>query len=69
MTDDQIRKTIRLGIPFFAVTSKGDIVARYMPLGPVFRWQKNQMLPLPLEAEDLCWWLESRIDEDHTDTQ
>ena len=69
MTDAQIRKTIRLGIPFFAVTAKGDILARYLPLGPVFRWQKNRMLPLPLDTEDLCWWLEGHSDEDHTDTQ
>ena len=69
MDDSQIRKTIRLGIPFLAVTKKGDILARYLPLGPVFRWQKNRMLPLPLDVEDLCWWLETRVDEEHTDTQ
>lgn len=69
MTDDQIKDLIRRGLPFFAVTPHGDILARYLPFAPVFRWQKNQMLPMPLQTEDLCWWLSSKTDEDHTDTQ
>jgi hypothetical protein len=58
MTEDQIREAIRVGLPFLAVTPHGDILARYMPLGPVFKWEKNRMLPLPLQGDDLSSWLQ-----------
>jgi len=41
------------------VTSKGDVMARYVPYGPVFKWQRNQMVPMPLQAGDLLWWLQA----------
>ena len=40
------------------------MMARYMYYAPVFVWQKNQMIPMPLQGEDLVWWLQSRDDED-----
>lgn len=67
MTDDQIRVAIRSGWPFFAVTSREEILARYMPAGPVFRWTKNQMMPTPLQGSDLLWWLRASDEDDHPD--
>lgn len=64
MTEDQIREAIRIGLPFFAVTPHGDILARYMPLAPVFKWEKNRMMPMPLQGDDLCWWLHSADQDD-----
>ena len=57
MTDDQIREKIRNGMPFFAVNSRHEMMARYMPFMPVFRWEKNQMVPAPLQGENLIWWM------------
>jgi hypothetical protein len=65
MTDSQIRTAIRSGWPFFGTTSRGEIMARYMPAGPVFRWKKNQMVPTPLQGSDLLWWLQASDEEDH----
>lgn len=59
MTHDQIRQAIRSGWPFFGVTRQGEVMARYVPYGPVFRWQRNQMIPTPLQGEDLLWWLQA----------
>lgn len=64
MTDQQIRQAIRTGYPFFGITSRGEVMARYLPLGPVFRWQRNQMIPLPLQGDDLLWWLQAADEDD-----
>jgi hypothetical protein len=63
MTNQQIRTAIRSGWPFFGVSSQGQVMARYVPFGPVFRWERNQMIPTPLQGEDLLWWLQAN-DED-----
>ena len=64
MTDDRIREAIRDGRPFFAVNSRHEMMARYMYYAPVFVWKKNQMVPMPLQGEDLVWWLQSREGEE-----
>lgn len=64
MTNYQIRNSIKMGLPFFGVTAKREVMARYVPFGPVFRWQQNQMVPTPLEGDDLLWWLQSTDEED-----
>ena len=66
MTRQQISHAIRLGWPFFGVTPQGKVMARYIPFGPVFMWEKNQILPTPLQGEDLLWWMQA-ADEDETD--
>lgn len=63
MTHDDIRAAIRSGLPFFGVTQQGQVMARYLPFGPVYRWKRNQMIPTPLQGEDLLWWLQAS-DED-----
>jgi hypothetical protein len=67
MTDDQIRTAIRAGWPFFGTTSRGQILVRYVPAGPVFQWTKNQALPTPLQGNDLLWWLSASDEDDHPD--
>jgi hypothetical protein len=67
VTDAQIRTAIRSGWPFFGVTSRGEIMARYALAGPVFCWKKNQMIPTPLQGSDLLWWLQASDEEDHAD--
>lgn len=52
MTHEQIRDAIRSGWPFFGVSRQGQVLARYVPFGPVFRWKQNQMIPTPLQGED-----------------
>lgn len=64
MTDHQIRSAVKSGWPFFGVTAKGQVLARYIPFGPVFRWERNQMIPTPLQEEDLLWWLQAGDEED-----
>lgn len=66
MTDAEIKTAIRSELPFFAVTTQGDFLARYVWLGPVFRWQWNQMIPTPLQSDDLCWWLQAAAEEGHS---
>jgi hypothetical protein len=34
--------------------------------GPVFRWRKNQMVPVPLQDDDLIWWLHAAAEEGHS---
>lgn len=63
MTNQQIRTAIRSGWPFFGVTSQGQVMARYVPFGPVFRWKRNQMVPTPLQGEDLLWWMQASDEE------
>ena len=65
MTDDQIRRAIRFGVPFFGVTGRGEIMARYLPYGPVFKWDRNRIVPMPLQGSDLLWWLQASDEEDH----
>ena len=66
MTNQQIRQAIRSGLPFFGVAANGAVLARYLPFGPVFRWQRNQMLPTPLQGEDLLWWLQAADEDDQS---
>ncbi|HOI51229.1 hypothetical protein ACLIIZ_03435 [Azonexus caeni] len=63
MTHDDIRAAIRSGLPFFGVTRQGQVMARYLPFGPVYRWKRNQMIPAPLQGEDLLWWLQASDDD------
>lgn len=63
MTHAQIRDAILFGWPFFGVTPEGDVLARYVMYGPVFRWNRNQMIPTPLQGSDLIWWLQVTAEE------
>lgn len=65
MTDHNIREYIKSGWPFFGATSKGEVLARYVPYGPVYRWQQNSMIPTPLQGSDLLWWLQASDEDDH----
>lgn len=67
MTNHQIRESIRFGLPFFGVASNGDVLARYLPFGPVFKWQHHQMIPTYLQGNDLIWWLQASEEEDLQD--
>ncbi|MCL2344676.1 MAG: hypothetical protein FWC58_02330 [Desulfobulbus sp.] len=58
MTRTEIRDAILNGWPFFSATPEGEVLARYLPFGPVFRWRRNQMIPAPLQGGDLVWWLQ-----------
>lgn len=64
MTHQQIRDSIRQGWPFFGVASNGAVLARYLPFGPVFIWQKNQMIPTALQGDDLLWWMQASHEDD-----
>lgn len=66
MTEAQIQTAITSGWPFFGVTQDGDVLARYVAFGPVFRWQWNQMIPTPVQGGDLCWWLRAAAEEGHS---
>lgn len=61
----QLKQLIDSGWPFFGVGPQGDVLARYLPLGPVFIWRRNQMVPLPLQDADLCWLLQAADEEAH----
>ncbi|PKO86625.1 MAG: hypothetical protein CVU18_14015 [Betaproteobacteria bacterium HGW-Betaproteobacteria-12] len=63
MTRVQIRDAILFGWPFFGATPEGDVLARYVMYGPVFRWSRNQMIPMPLQGSDLIWWLQVTAEE------
>lgn len=65
MTDNQIRESIKSGWPFFGITRQGEMMARYIPFGPVFKWSQNQMIPTPLQGSDLLWWLQASEEGDH----
>lgn len=67
MTEQQIRNSIRSGWPFFGVTGKGTVMARYIPFGPVFQWDQNHVIPTPLQGDDLLWWLQAGDEEDAAD--
>jgi len=71
MNDAQIKNAITSPFPFFGVTKQGDVLARYIPYGPVFRWSWNQMIPMPVQGSDLVWLLQAAAEEEHsiTDTE
>lgn len=62
----EIARAIRSGLPFLMFTPQGDLLARYLPFGPVFRWGRNHMIPLPLQGDDLCWYLHAAAEEGHS---
>ena len=64
MTHQQISDSIRLGWPFFGIASNGAVLARYIPFGPVFIWKRNQMIPAPLQGDDLLWWMQASDEVD-----
>ncbi len=64
MTDAQIKAAVLAQWPFFGVSSRGDIFARYVPFGPVFRWNWNQMVPMPVQGGDLVWLLQAQGEDD-----
>ena len=65
MTDEQLKSLITSHWPFFGVSPRGDVLARYVPYGPVFRWNWNQMIPAPVQGSDLCWLLQAASEDDH----
>jgi hypothetical protein len=68
MTDEQLKTAFTSPWPFFGVSSHGDVLARYVPYGPVFRWSYNQMIPMPVQGSDLCWLLQAATEEGHSIT-
>lgn len=66
MTEAQIKTAITSPWPFFGVTPHGDILARYVPMGPVFRWQKNHLLPMFVQGSDLVWLLHAAGEDGHS---
>jgi len=66
MTEAQLKNAITSPWPFFGVSPQGDVLARYIPFGPVFRWSRNQMIPMPLQGSDLCWLLHAASEEGHS---
>lgn len=65
MTESQLKELIVSQWPFFGVSPQGDVLARYVPCGPVFRWRWNQMIPTPVQGSDLCWLLHAASEEGH----
>lgn len=68
MTNEQLKNAVTSPWPFFGVSPQGDVLARYIPFGPVFRWRKNQMIPMPVQGSDLCWLLQAADEEGHSIT-
>lgn len=66
MTNEQLKNAITSPLPFFGVTQQGDVLARYVPYGPVFRWSWNQMIPMPVQGSDLIWLLHAAAEEEHS---
>lgn len=66
MTESQLKTAISSSWPFFGVSPHGDVLARYVPFGPVFRWNWNQMVPTPVQGSDLCWLLHAAAEEGHS---
>ena len=64
MTDAQLNEAVLTHWPFFGVSSRGDVFARYIPYGPVFRWNRNQMVPMPVQGSDLVWLLHALGEEE-----
>ncbi|MFZ2266036.1 MAG: hypothetical protein WAV95_00505 [Azonexus sp.] len=71
MTESQLKEAITSPWPFFGASPHGDVLARYIPYGPVFRWSWNQMIPMPVQGSDLCWLIHAAAEEGHSisDTQ
>lgn len=65
MSENQLKHTIISPWPFFGVSPHGDVLARYIPYGPVFCWRRNQMVPTPVQGSDLCWLLHAAGEEGH----
>ena len=63
MTEAEIKQAITSAWPFFGVTPQGDMLARYVPMGPVFRWQKNHVVPMFVQGSDLCWLIHATDEE------
>jgi hypothetical protein len=66
MTNDQLKQAFVSPWPFFGVSAQGDVFARYVPYGPVFRWSWNQMVPMPVQGSDLVWLLHAADEEGHS---
>ncbi|MCE1181505.1 MAG: hypothetical protein LWW81_04255 [Rhodocyclales bacterium] len=66
MTESQLKNLILSPWPFFGISPQGDVLARYVPYGPVFRWSWNQMIPMPVQDGDLVWLLKSAAEEGHS---
>ncbi|MBP5986359.1 MAG: hypothetical protein KA538_04165 [Azonexus sp.] len=66
MTDAQLKEAVLAQWPFFGVSSRGDVFARYIPYGPVFRWNWNQMVPMPVQGGDLVWLLHALDEEENS---
>ncbi len=66
MTEAQLKNAFTSHWPFFGVSPYGDVLARYIPYGPVFRWSRNQMVPMPVQGSDLCWLLHAATEEGHS---
>jgi hypothetical protein len=66
MTENELKTAITSPWPFFGVSPYGDVLARYIPYGPVFRWRWNQMIPTPVQGSDLCWLLHVAGEEGHS---
>lgn len=69
MTEAQLKNAITSHRPFFGVSRHGDVLARYVPFGPVFRWSRNQMIPMPVQGSDLVWLLHAAAEEGHSITE
>lgn len=65
MTASELKQRVDAGWPFFGIGPQGDVLARYLPFGPVFIWRRNRMVPLPLQGADLCWLLQAADEEAH----
>jgi hypothetical protein len=66
MNNEKLKTLITSPLPFFGVTEQGDVLARYVPYGPVFRWSWNQMIPMPVQGSDLIWLLHAAHEEEHS---
>ena len=69
MTNEKLKTLITSPLPFFGVTEQGDVLAPYVPYGPVFRWSWNQMVPMPVQGSDLVWLLHAAEEEGHSITE
>lgn len=65
MNEEQLKQAFLSPWPFFGVSAHGDVFARYLPYGPVFRWNWNQMIPMPVQGDDLAWLLHVAEEEGH----
>jgi hypothetical protein len=66
MNNQQLKSAVTSPWPFFGVSPQGDVLARYVPFGPVFRWRRNEMIPMPLQGSDLCWLLQAAEEDGHS---